>query len=148
MRGFAPRKHPAPGLQPGLHRKTTFCFSASTCRQTLKKSCSSQHNTCSRQPANSLSPHSFHTSHHNLTLARNLHSGLTGQHTSALIFSFFFFHSTPHKKRKPAKPISISFSNPKFSPNLVQASPSQSLSLLFSPSNQYTLLHKPRSCHT
>lgn len=26
MRGFAPRKHPALGLQPGLHRKTTFCF--------------------------------------------------------------------------------------------------------------------------
>lgn len=26
MRGFVPRKHPAPGLQPGLHRKTTFCF--------------------------------------------------------------------------------------------------------------------------
>lgn len=27
IRGFAPRKHPAPGLQPGLHRKTAFCFS-------------------------------------------------------------------------------------------------------------------------
>lgn len=26
MRGFAPRKHPAPSLQPGLHRKTAFCF--------------------------------------------------------------------------------------------------------------------------
>ena len=33
MHGFAPRKHPAPGLQPGLHRKTSFCFSASICRQ-------------------------------------------------------------------------------------------------------------------
>lgn len=98
---------------------------------------------------------SFHTSPHNLTLARNLHSGLTGQHASALILSLFFFYSTPFhthphtKKRKPAKPISISFScNPKSSPNLVQAFPSQSLSLLFSPSNQYTLLHRPRSGHT
>ena len=108
-----------------------------------------------RQPANSFRRISFHTSPHNLTLARNLHSGLTGQHASALILSLFFFYSTPFhthphtKKRKPAKPISISFScNPKFSPNLVQASPSQSLSLLFSPSSQYTLLHRPRSGHT
>lgn len=43
-------------------------------------------------------------------------------------FSLFLsFHSTPHtKKRKPAKPISISFScNSKSSPNLVQAFPSR-----------------------
>lgn len=30
MQGFAPRKHPAPGLQPGLHRKTAFCFSSNS----------------------------------------------------------------------------------------------------------------------
>lgn len=45
MRGFAPRKHPAPGLQPGMHRKTTFCFSANTCWQTVTPG-------ISRQPAN------------------------------------------------------------------------------------------------
>lgn len=64
-------------------------------------------------------------------------------------FSLFLpFHST-HKKRKPAKPISFSFScNPKSSSNLVQASPSQSPSLLFLQSSQYTLPHRPRSGHT
>lgn len=29
---------PPPGLQPGLHRKTTFCFSDSTFRQVFQKS--------------------------------------------------------------------------------------------------------------
>ena len=52
----------------------------------------------SRQPATALRHISFCTSLHNLTLARNLHSGLTGQHTSTLIFSFFFFHSSLYKK--------------------------------------------------
>lgn len=168
MRGFAPRKHLAQSLQPGLHHKTTFCFSAGiTCRQTFKKSCSDQHSQPSfftehytfrssllpsrRQPATALRRISFHTSPHNLPLARNLHSGLTGQYIPSLILSLSFFlpfHST-QKKRKPAKPISLSFSyNPKSSPNLVQASPSQSLSLPFSPSSQYTLPHRPRSGHT
>lgn len=96
---------------------------------------------------------SFHTNPHSLTPVSNLHSDLTGKRIHSLIlfsfFSFFFFISLCTKKRKPAKPISISFScNPKFSPNLVQASPSQSLSLLFSPSNQYILPHRPRSGHT
>ncbi len=66
-------------------------------------------------------------------------------------FSLFLpFQSMPKKNRgQPAKPILLYFSyNSKSSPNLVQASPSQSLSLLFSPSNQYTLLHRPRSGHT
>ena len=44
MRSFAPRKHPTPGLQPGLHRKTSFCFSTSICVRHLKKP---------RQPARS-----------------------------------------------------------------------------------------------
>lgn len=106
-----------------------------------------------RQPATAFRRISFHTSPHNLTLARNLHSGLTGQHASALIFSLSFFSSILlHAKKnrgKPAKPILLYFSyNPESSPNLVQAFPSQSLSLLFSPSNQYTLLHRPRSGHT
>lgn len=182
MRGFAPRKHPAPGLQPGMHRKTTFCFSANTCWQTVTPG-------ISRQPANAFPVTSGqHLS--GLILYRALHFQVittslpapAGNSLSPHIFSyqptqphaspqppfrldrparfrshsfslFLLFHSIPHtsthKKRKPAKPISISFScNPKSSPNLVQAFPSQSLSLLFSPSNQYTLLHRPRSGHT
>ena len=179
--GLRAPQAPRARLAAGMHRKTTFCFSANTCWQTVTPG-------ISRQPANafpvtsgqhlsglilyralhfqvittslpapagnSLSPHIFSYQPHNLTLARNLHSGLTGQHASALILSLFFFYSTPfhthpHTKKKSAKPISISFScNPKSSPNLVQAFPSQSLSLLFSPSNQYTLLHRPRSGHT
>ena len=181
MRGFAPRKYPASGLQPGLHRKTTFCFSASTCRQdsharhfatagkllyghsrqTPSRPDSLQSTTLSgrllllsrRQPVTAFRRISFHTNPHSLTPVSNLHSDLTGKRIHSLIlfsfFSFFFFISLCTKKRKPAKPISISFScNPKFSPNLVQASPSQSLSLLFSPSNQYILPHRPRSGHT
>lgn len=147
---------PAPGLQPGLHRKTTFCFSASTCRQdshtihfapagnclspTAGRHLSGRFFTehyafwslllpSRRQPATAFRRISFHTIPHNLTLARNLHSGLTGQYISALAFFFFFFFFAPPlhtKKRKPAKPISISFScNPKSSPNLVQAFPSR-----------------------
>ena len=156
MRGFAPRKHPAQSLQPGLHHKTTFCFSASTCRQDshtihfapagnclsptagrhLSGRFFTEHHTfrpqlppSRRQPANNLSPHIFSYQHHNPPPVNNLHSGLTGQYIPALIFSLFFFHSTPRtKKRKPAKPISISFfCNPESSTNLVQAFPSQSL---------------------
>ena len=82
-----------------------------------------------RQPATAFCHISFHTSPHNLTLARNLHSGLTGQYISALTFFLFLSFSSPlhsTQKRKPAKPISISFSyNHKFSPNLVQAFPSR-----------------------
>lgn len=109
--------------------------------------------TSRRQPVTAFRRISFHTNPHSLTPVSNLHSDLTGKRIHSLIlfsfFSFFFFISLCTKKRKPAKPISISFScNPKFSPNLVQASPSQSLSLLFSPSNQYVLPHRPRSGHT
>lgn len=43
---------------------------------------------------------SFHTSPHNLPLARNLHSGLTGQYIPALILSLFFFHSIPLHTKK------------------------------------------------
>lgn len=119
---------PQPGLQPGLHRETTLCFSASTCRQ-------DGHARHPRQPANSfpvtagqrnslqsttLSGNyyfppgasrptafrriSFHTSPHNLPLARNLHSGLTGQYIPALILSLFFFHSALlHTKKETGK---------------------------------------------
>ena len=44
--GLRAPQTPAPGLQPGMHRKTTFCFSASTCRQ-------DGHARHPRQPANS-----------------------------------------------------------------------------------------------
>ena len=52
---------PPPGLQPGLHRKTTFCFSASICRQAFKKSRGINTlrpplPTSRRQPASKLPP--------------------------------------------------------------------------------------------
>lgn len=136
MRGFAPRKHLAQSLQPGLHHKTTFCFSAGiTCRQTFKKSCSDQHSQPSfftehytfrssllpsrRQPATALRRISFHTSPHNLPLARNLHSGLTGQYIPSLILSLSFslpFHSTQKKGNRQSRFPSLSL----IIPNLVQ----------------------------
>lgn len=36
--GLRAPQTPPPGLQPGLHRKTTFCFSDSTFRQVFQKS--------------------------------------------------------------------------------------------------------------
>ena len=129
MRGFAPRKHLAQSLQPGLHHKTTFCFSASTCRQdsqarhfatagkllyghsqpTPFRPDSLQSTMLSGRhyfPPGASRPTtfrriSFHTSPHSLYLALNLHSGLTGQYIPALILSLFFFHSTPlHTQKK------------------------------------------------
>ena len=119
---------PAPGLQPGLHRKTTFCFSASTCRQDshtihfapagnclsptagrhLSGRFFTEHHTfrpqlppARRQPANNLSPHIFSYQHHNPPPVNNLHSGLTGQYIPSLILSLFFFYSTPfHSTQK------------------------------------------------
>lgn len=100
---------------------------------------------------NSLSPHIF-SYQPSQPLASPQPSFRLDRPVYSLSHSFsFFFSSIPlhTKKRKPAKPISLSFSyNPKSSPNLVQASPSQSLSLPFSPSSQYTLPHRPRSGHT
>ena len=75
MRGFAPRKHPAPGLQPGLHRKTAFCFSVnilysgltgqhppSFLQSTTPYGC--QHAHSRRHPASNLSPYiSFYRPH-------------------------------------------------------------------------------------
>ena len=51
MRSFAPRKHPAPGLQPGLCRKTMFRFSASICRQSSRRKTAGSSNM---QPTRSL----------------------------------------------------------------------------------------------
>lgn len=119
---------PQPGLQPGLHRKTTLCFSASTCRQ-------DGHARHPCQPANSFpvtagqhlsglilyrAPHFpvvyyfppgasrqttfrslLYRANHSLPSASNLHSDLTGQYIPALILSLFFFHSTPlHTQKK------------------------------------------------
>ena len=53
-----------------------------------------------RQPATAFRRISFHTSPHNLPLARNLHSGLTGQYIPTLILSLFFFHSIPLYTKK------------------------------------------------
>lgn len=146
MRGFAPRKHPAQSLQPGLHHKTTFCFSASTCRQDshtihfapagnclsptagrhLSGRFFTEHHTfrpqlppSRRQPATALRRISFHTSPHNLPLARNLHSGLTGQYIPSLILSLSFFlpfHSTQKKGNRQSRFPSLSL----IIPNLVQ----------------------------
>lgn len=58
MQGFAPRKHPPPGLQPGLHCKTTFCFSASLACNTVTQNIPQQ--PASSPPAsagNNLSPY-------------------------------------------------------------------------------------------
>ena len=149
MRGFAPRKHPAQSLQPGLHHKTTFCFSASTCRQDshtihfapagnclsptagrhLSGRFFTEHHTfrpqlppSRRQPATALRRISFHTSPHNLPLARNLHSGLTGQYIPSLILSLFFFHSTPlyTKKETGKADFHLFFLQSQTIPNLVQ----------------------------
>lgn len=145
MRGFAPRKHPAPGLQPGLHRKTTFRFSAGiTCRQTLKKSCSSQHSPPSflyrAQHFPAAVPSLPAAAGQQLFVAYLFIPAITASRQPVTSFRldrpvrfrshffFFFFHSTPRKKNRgqPAKPILLYFSyNPKSSPNLVQAFPSR-----------------------
>lgn len=147
MRSFAPRKHPTPGIRAS--RQTPF--RSQPANAILYRALYFPVITTSlpATAGNSLSPHIFSYQH-------------TQPHASsqppfrldrpARFHSHFFFLFLPFfsiQKRKPAKPISISFScNPKSSPNLVQASLSQSLSLLFSPSNQYTLPHRPRSGHT
>ena len=126
--GLRAPQTPQPGLQPGLHRETTLCFSASTCRQdgharhprqpansfpvTAGQRNSLQSTTLSgrllllsrRQPATAFRRISFHTSPHNLPLARNLHSGLTGQDIPTLSLSLCFFHYTPlHTKKETGK---------------------------------------------
>lgn len=173
----APQTHP-PGLQPRPHRKTMFCFSTSTYRQDghtrhPRQPVSSlpapagqqpfrldslQSTTLSgrllllsrRQPANSLSPHIFsyqpsqpHASQQpSFRLDRPVYS------RSHSFSFFFFFHSTSRQKKIEGNQQSRFSSIFLTIPNLVQAFPSQSLSLLFSPSNQYTLPHRPRSGHT
>lgn len=140
---------PAPGLQPGLHRKTTFCFSASTCRQdshtihfapagnclspTAGRHLSGRFFTehyafwslllpSRRQPATAFRRISFCTSPHNLPQTYNLHSGLTGQYIPALILSLFFFHSTPlyTKKETGKADFHLFFLQSQTIPNLVQ----------------------------
>lgn len=100
---------------------------------------------------NNLPPHIFLYQPHSLHPASNLHSGLTGQHAPALILflslSFFFPPTTPFSPTKRETdfadfPIFFTIPNP------IQASLSRFPSPLFSPSSQYTLPHRPRSCHT
>lgn len=102
--------------------KLRFAFQPAFAGRHLKKAATAS--TLLPAPAGQhLPPHIFSYRPHNHPPARNLHSGLTGQQPpDNLIFPFsllsFFFS---RKKRKPAKPISLSFSyNPKSSPNLVQ----------------------------
>lgn len=148
----APQTHP-PGLQPGLHCKTTLCFSASTCRQ-------DGHTRHPRQPANSFpvaagqhlsglilyrappfpvvyyfspgasrqQPFAAYLFIPALTASRqpvtSFRLDRPVRFRSHVFFLFLPFHSI--QKRKPAKPISLSFSyNFKSSPNLIQAFPSR-----------------------
>lgn len=141
--GLRAPQTPQPGLHPGLHCKTTLCFSASTCRQdgharhprqpaNFFTVTASQRLSVlilyralhfpvviTRQPATALRRISFHTSPHNLPLARNLHSGLTGQYIPSLILSLSFFlpfHSTQKKGNRQSRFPSLSL----IIPNLVQ----------------------------
>ena len=127
MHGFASRKHPAPGLQPGLHRKTAFCFSADTPDMPSTQ-------PPSRHPARSLPAPAGQYSSAMFSLQGTMFYGL--QH-----FTF---------RRQPAKcslsaPLHLFFF---FLTNPTPAFLSQSPSLLFSPSSQYILPHRPRSGHT
>lgn len=126
--GLRAPQTPQPGLQHGLHRKTTFCFSASTCRQdsyarhfapvgnslspTAGKHLSGQ--VLYRAPhfpaptaflpapaGKHLPPHIFSYQSHNPPPARNLHSGLTGQQPPAnLIFPFSLLSFFFSRKKK------------------------------------------------
>lgn len=114
IQGFSPRIHPRQACSLDCIAKLRFAFHpALPARQLRQTFCSIQHVLFRRHPANNLSPHIFlYWRPHNLPPANDLHSGLTGQCIPSLIlFSFFsfFFYSTPHKKRKPAKPISFFF---------------------------------------
>lgn len=98
MRGFAPRKHPAPGLQPGLHRKTAFCF-FSQCLQARFLPASDDSN---------LSPYIFLYRSHSLSSATSLYSGLTGQQSHARRNLFYRANLS-----LPAVNIITSFANPR-----------------------------------
>ena len=176
MQGFSPRIHPRQACSLDCIAKLRFAFHpALPARQLRQTFCSIQHVLFRRHPANPDSLQSitlydrhylppgasrtansrrliFSYQHHNLPPANDLHSGLTGQCIPSLIlFSFFFFlFFIPLHTKKGNRQSRFPFfsCNHKSSPNLVQASPSQSLSLLFSPSNQYILPHRPRSGHT
>lgn len=129
---------PPPGLQPGLHRKTTFCFSASTFRQDSYVKHSAASSTFSSgaiqqtpfrpdslqsitlydrhylPPGASRTANSrrliFSYQHHNPPPANDLHSGLTGQCIPSLIlFSFFFFLFLSHSTQKRKPAKPISF---------------------------------------
>ena len=169
MRGFAPRKYHSQACILDCIAKLRFAFQpASLVDRHLKKAAAAsthrqafftEHNTfrspfhpSRRQPANSLSPHifSYQPTQPHASSQPPFRLDRPARFRSHF---FFFFSSIPlHAKKnrgQPAKPILLYFSyNSKSNPNLVQAFPSQSLLLLFSPSNQYTLLHRPRSGHT
>lgn len=119
--GLRAPQTPQPGLQHGLHRKTTFCFSASTCRQdsyarhfapvgnslspTAGKHLSGQ--VLYRAPhfpaptaflpapaGQHIPPHVFLYQPHSLPPAHNLHSG------STFPFSSLFFLPLPHSMQQ------------------------------------------------
>ena len=178
MQGFAPRKHPAPGLQPGLHRKTTFCFSASPAGKTATLNIlqhparslpapSDKHlsgpipyralhfptaTTYLRQPASKLPPpHLFIPApQSSVSQQPSFRFDRPAYFRSHSFFSFSFLPPTStlfsqQKKETDFADFPLFFF---FLTTPTQASPSLSLSLPFSPSSQYTLLHRLRSGYT
>ena len=100
---------PPPGLQPGLHRKTTFCLSASPAGNTVTSNILRQPVSSFPAPAGQhIPPHVFLYQPHSLPPAHNLHSGNTFLFSSLFFLPLPPFHAT--KKRKPTSPVSISFS--------------------------------------
>ena len=96
MRDFAPRIYPAPGLQPGLHRKTAFCVSASSLYsgltgqyppvfllyRALHLTAADTLTPGASRPVTLRHTHPFYRPH-NLLPSRSLHSGLAGQQSHA-----------------------------------------------------------------
>ena len=174
MHGFAPRKHPAPGLQPGLHRKTAFCFSADTPDMPSTQPPSShparslpapagqyssamfslqgtmfyglQHFTFRRQPAKcSRSAPSFLQSKSQPSCPALADTIPFAYHSTLFFLYFFSFSLSTQKKETGFAGFHLFFF---FLTNPTPAFLSQSPSLLFSPSSQYILPHRPRSGHT
>lgn len=144
--------HTPARLQPGLHRKTTFCFSALTCRPTLCRPVSLYDSTSSdRQgfrfrlgrPIHLVSSHLFFQASPAFRL--RLHP-LTAPSALATSFrppfSFFLFFS-PKRKGKPT------FAGfPLFLTAPIQAFLLQFLSLPSAPSSPCILPRWPRSGYT
>lgn len=93
--GLRAPQTPPPGLQPGLHRKTTFCLSASPAGNTVTSNILRQPVSSFPAPAGQhIPPHVFLYQPHSLPPAHNLHSGNT------FPFSSLFFLPLPHSMQQ------------------------------------------------